>query len=473
MNKYTKLLNNSIIFAFGSLSSKLIVILLVPLYTYYLSSQDYGVVDLITSTQALLMPFITLTVEQAILRYIIGSKDKNEINSIFSSAFFICVISVFVFLIVCIILFYFRVWDPKLIFYFYLLICISSFQVIFSTYLRAVDKNKIFAVNGIIQVLTLLVFNVLFLVAMDLGIDGYLISLILSYVVSTIFCLCNSRDVGISYKLVSSKTLRKIISFSFPLIPNYSMWWLVNNSTRYVVLSFVGLSANGLFAVASKIPMCINVFVTVFQQAWQISAFEEFESQDRSKYYSSVFRHYYLFLFLLASFLLVINKWIFTYLVSDEYFLAWEMVPFLVFGVLYQTFSSFLGTIYTANYKTKSVFMTSAIGAGISIGSNFIFIPLYGAAYAGLGAALGFFIMWVFRLRDTRKIVYTELNYLEFFLLNVVYLIQIALLFIFRESSLFMVTAVQSFTFCIVIFISRSFIYTTLTFAKKKFLKKH
>ncbi|HBR3242540.1 TPA: oligosaccharide flippase family protein, partial [Klebsiella pneumoniae] len=78
MNKYTKLLNNSIIFAFGSLSSKLIVILLVPLYTYYLSSQDYGVVDLITSTQALLMPFITLTVEQAILRYIIGSKDKNE-----------------------------------------------------------------------------------------------------------------------------------------------------------------------------------------------------------------------------------------------------------------------------------------------------------------------------------------------------------------------------------------------------------
>ena len=149
------------------------------------------------------------------------------------------------------------------------------------------------------------------------------------------------------------------------------------------------------------------------------------------------------------------------------------MVPFLVFGVLYQTFSSFLGTIYTANYKTKSVFMTSAIGAGISIGSNFIFIPLYGAAYAGLGAALGFFIMWVFRLRDTRKIVYTELNYLEFFLLNVVYLIQIALLFIFRESSLFMVTAVQSFTFCIVIFISRSFIYTTLTFAKKKFLKKH
>ncbi|WP_181874646.1 oligosaccharide flippase family protein [Klebsiella pneumoniae] len=92
MNKYAKLLNNSLIFALGNLGSKVIVILLVPLYTFYLTTQDYGLVDLVASSQALLMPFITITAEQALLRYIIGEKDKDIINSVFSTALFISIV---------------------------------------------------------------------------------------------------------------------------------------------------------------------------------------------------------------------------------------------------------------------------------------------------------------------------------------------------------------------------------------------
>ncbi|EPG4873575.1 lipopolysaccharide biosynthesis protein, partial [Pluralibacter gergoviae] len=362
MDKYSRLINNSLIFALGSLSSKLIVILLVPLYTFYLSSQDFGTVDLIISTQALCMPFITLTIEQALLRYIINSKDKNEINSIFSSAFFICVTTNILSLIICFSLYFLDIFELKLIFFFWLLVFATSFQVIFSTYLRASDKNKMFALNGIFQVLSLLLLNLFFLVFMKMGIDGYMISLILSYFLSLFFCYFYSRELVITYRVVSFAIVKKIILFSAPLIPNFSMWWIVNNSTRYVILSFIGLSANGIFAVASKIPMCINLIVTVFQQAWQISAFEEFKRKDQSEYYSSVFRHYYLFLFLIASLLLMLDKLIFSFLVSEDYFRAWKMVPFLILAVLYQTFSSFLGTIYTANFKTKKVFSTSAIG---------------------------------------------------------------------------------------------------------------
>lgn len=472
MNRYSKLLNNSAIFALGSLGSKLIIILLVPLYTYYLSSQDYGIVDLISSTQALMMPFITLTVEQALLRYLIGSKNKDDINSIFSSSIFICIITLLILLIICGFIVLFDLWNTKLVIYFYLLVFASVFQVLFSTYLRAVGETKKFALSGIFQVTALLILNAFFLVYLNMGIDGYLISLIFSYIASAFYCLYCSRGVTVSFSLVNKQVVNKIIHFSLPLIPNYSMWWLVNNSTRYIVLSFIGLSANGLFAVASKIPMCINVFVTVFQQAWQISAFEEFESKDRSRYYSLVFRSYYQFLFILASFLLVTNKGIFTYLVSSDYYLAWEMVPFLVYGVLYQTFSSFLGTIYTANYKTKSVFLTSVIGAAISIGANFIFIPLYGAAYAGVGASLGFFVMWYLRLRDTRKIIYTELRFIEFSLLNIIYVIQVVFLFVFQELPMTVQLVIQLVLFFIVCYLSRGLLISIFCFLKQRFLKK-
>ncbi|HHI3395688.1 oligosaccharide flippase family protein [Klebsiella sp. CN_Kp090] len=473
MNKYAKLLNNSLIFALGNLGSKVIVILLVPLYTFYLTTQDYGLVDLVASSQALLMPFITITAEQALLRYIIGEKDKDIINSVFSTALFISIVMLVFFLFFCVLFYYFHVWSGKIIVYFYLLVFMAALQILFSTYLRAIGKSKNFALSGVIQVLSILFFNLIFLVYMKLGVDGYLISLICSYFVSNLYCFAYSRCLSIRFSEITRVSAKKIIAFSLPLIPNYSMWWVVNNSTRYVVLSYLGLSANGLFAVASKIPTCINVFVTVFQQAWQISAFEEFDSHDRSKYYSTVFRAYYQFLFIIASFLLVLNKIIFENFVSHEFMMAWKMVPLLILGVLYQTFSSFLGTIYTANYMTKDVFLTSFVGAGISIGANFIFIPMYGEVYAGLGASLGFFIMWLLRLIGTRKIVYTKIYYLEFILLNGMFLVQTFLLFLLNDISGEGQFFVQFLCFLMTMFLSKNFLSVLFLFFKNKILSKY
>ncbi|HBT5816285.1 TPA: oligosaccharide flippase family protein, partial [Klebsiella pneumoniae] len=153
MNKYAKLLNNSLIFALGNLGSKVIVILLVPLYTFYLTTQDYGLVDLVASSQALLMPFITITAEQALLRYIIGEKDKDIINSVFSTALFISIVMLVFFLFFCVLFYYFHVWSGKIIVYFYLLVFMAALQILFSTYLRAIGKSKNFALSGVIQVL--------------------------------------------------------------------------------------------------------------------------------------------------------------------------------------------------------------------------------------------------------------------------------------------------------------------------------
>lgn len=468
MNKYNKLVNNSIVFAVGTLGSKLILIILIPLYTYYLSSSDYGIVDLMTSTMSLLLPFITLTLEQALLRFIIKSKDNVEINKFFSSAFFVCLANLIFLFSLCVGASYFGVYSNKIIFYFYLMVFFSVLQTLFSTYLRAVGEIKKFAICGIFQVGVLCLSNIGLIVFLSLGIDGYIISIIGSSLLTTVLAFYFSKDLNISWGFVNKDRVTQLLFFSIPLIPNFSMWWLVNNSTRYVVLMFLGLSANGLFAVASKLPTIINMFVSVFQQAWQISAFEEFDSKDRSKYYSDVFRFYYQFLFIIASFLIFANKIVFTYLVSHDFSHAWIAVPWLILGVLYQTFSAFLGTIYTANFKTKSVFTTSFIGAFIAIVANFVFIPYFGLSAAGLGATLGFFAMWILRLIDTRKISYTHINYFEFALFNVIYVAQVFCHFEFADRSILFNGLIQTVFMIAMLILSRNFIITSGGFVYNK-----
>ena len=56
-----------------------------------------------------------------------------------------------------------------------------------------------------------------------------------------------------------------------------------------MIVGWIGKSANGLYSVAHKIPSILSILVTIFVQAWQISANEEFEKSDRSEFYSKVF----------------------------------------------------------------------------------------------------------------------------------------------------------------------------------------
>ncbi|HCM6242998.1 oligosaccharide flippase family protein [Klebsiella pneumoniae] len=473
LNKYTRLLNNSMIFALGGFGSKFILILLVPFYTFILSSSDYGVVDLMTSTLSFLLPFVTLTIEQALLRFVIKKKERDTIEKYFSNSFFICFFMLFLFFIVTFFLYLFDFYERKLIIYFYLMIFFSVTQVIYSTYLRAIGKSKAFAISGVFQVFVLCLSNVIFLLIFKMGVDGYLLSLILSSGVTTILCYFLSDKTFFSIKNFDKKVAIQMLLFSLPLIPNFSMWWLVNNSTRYVVLLYIGLTANGLFAVASKVPTIINMFVTVFQQAWQISAFEEFESKDKSVYYSTIFRMYYQFLFLIGSIILLLTKYVFSYFLADEYYSAWVAVPFLVLSILYQTFSAFLGTIYTAYFKTKNIFLTSCIGATLAITFNFLLVPHWGLMAAGLGASLGFIVMMILRLIDTRRMVNMSINYIEFCLLNFIYIVQAIILINYQDISSSNMLFIQLLFVLVFLFISREFLKITHNFVLRLIFKSH
>lgn len=91
-NKYKRLAGNSILFAVGNLGSKLISFFMLPLYTWKLTQSDFGISDLVLSTLSLLLPIISLSVYDAVLRF---SLDRNkDIKEVFSNSMFISMIGV-------------------------------------------------------------------------------------------------------------------------------------------------------------------------------------------------------------------------------------------------------------------------------------------------------------------------------------------------------------------------------------------
>lgn len=81
MNKYKKLIGNTVIFAIGSFSSKLLVFLLMPLYTRVLTTSDYGVMDIIVNTSNLLIPIVMVSINEGIIRFGLDRRSARATSS--------------------------------------------------------------------------------------------------------------------------------------------------------------------------------------------------------------------------------------------------------------------------------------------------------------------------------------------------------------------------------------------------------
>lgn len=467
MNSYKKLVNNSLIFAVGTLGSKLISFLLVPLYTYYLSTSEYGTVDLTITTVNMLLPIISVSAYEAVLRF---TMDKDEEPGIIlTNSITIALSGFLIALLFYPVLSYFNVLDGNLI-YLYAILFAQMIERILAQYTRALGKIKIFAINGILITFTTGILNILFLVYFGLGITGYYLAIILAYALSAIFLFITTgsfKDLRFSNN--NKSTITNLIYFAVPMIPNSLMWWLINASSRYFIIWFVGISANGLFAVASRIPALLNILYQVFNQAWQLSAIEEYENENKSAFYTNVFSNLSAVLFLGASGIIIFIKVVFDFMFAPEYFAAWKVVPFLLLGSIFSSFSSYLGTNYVAAKQTKGVFKTSIYGGVVSLILNAIFIPTIGIIGAGISSVISFFVMFLIRYFDTRQYIQLDIDWIKFALNVLIILAQVALMFIGLSQSTEIIAGIVLF---LVLLIVNREILTSIFKLIKSMIKK-
>jgi len=301
---------------------------------------------------------------------------------------------------------------------------------ILAQYTRGVGESKKFALNGIIISFATGISNLIFLVGLEFGLVGYFWSYIIAYSLATIFLVIWVKQIRvISITSISKEVGKSLLGYSIPLIPNSVMWWLINGSSRYFINGFVGIAANGVFAVSSRIPALINVVSQIFSQAWQLSAFEEVGEGSNSSFYTRIYELYSSVLFIATSVFIVVMKPLLALIFSVEFFNAWQPAPFLLLGTVFSALSGFVGVAYTATKKTKGVFKTSIYGGISSLLMNLLFIPTTGIIGAGFSSMISFFIMFIIRYFDTKDLVFLDINWKKFYSTILVILIQSLILF--------------------------------------------
>ena len=425
MDKYKKLLSNTLIISIGTFASKLLVYFLMPLYTAILSKEQYGTADLITNAANLLIPFCCIGITHGVFRFAADEEENNKV--VFSSGATVLLLSSTVFLLLSpFISFipYFESYAWLIAFY----VISSNFHTIAKEYIRAKGYMKLYAVQSILGTALTIAFNLLFLIPMKLGVTGYVLSVAVADAVGTVILIIYAKLYkDFSFKLVSKSKIKEMLKYSLPMMPTTVIWWITNVSDRFIVTSICGSGENGLYSAAYKIPTVIALVAGVFNEAWQISAISESKDEKEvSDFFSAVFERYQAILFLGCSMLIPFTPLATRILLNESYFTAWTFMPVLLVATVFSSLVTFIGTIYTVKKRTTMSLITAAIGAGLNIVLNFAMIPSMGAQGAGIATAISYFTVFAIRAIHSKKFMPFELKAWKLALNTLIVVVQMA-----------------------------------------------
>lgn len=424
---------NTLLFTISNFGTKVISFLLVPLYTYVLSTKDYGNLDLVATTVQLLVPIMTLNIQDAVLRFCL---DK-EYNPVQAAKVGLRVAGIATAILgVCLLVVYNLPFFPLSIMYsvyLYLMFITNAFNNIFSMYLKAVNKIKLLVFCGILNTLLTCSLNILLLLVFKLGVLGYLIANISGTAIAIIIMALGSGGLRLHSVQIPKGLFKAMSLYSLPLVANAIAWWLNNASDRYILAFFCGAAVNGVYAVAYKIPTILSTVQSVFYNAWSISAITEFDKEDSDGFIGNVYMTYSCVSLIGCSALLIGNIFIARLLYANEFFNAWKYVPPLLVGTVFNGIALFEGCIFTAVKNTKAVSITTVLGAIVNTICNFVLIPFIGALGASIATMVGYIAIWIIRTFQMRKIIRIKADWGSQIIGFTVILTQCAIALIFKQ----------------------------------------
>lgn len=411
MNRYKYLLKNVGLLTLSSFSTKLLSFFLVPLYTNILSTSEYGVYDLFNTTVAVLIPILTLNVQEAVMRFSIDTKYKRD--SIVTIATKYLILSNLIIIVGLLINKYICLSSivNQYSVYFFLMYLSQSLSGMVTMYVRGIDKIKSLSISSILSSMLTLVLNVFFLTSLRLGLPGYFLANIIGPLFQCVYLIFSANIYSdIKFKNNYKNESREMVEYSRPLIANSIAWWVNNASDRYIIVFFCGLAENGIYSVASKIPSILNIFQTIFNQAWTLSAVKDFDPDDKNGFFSATYKAYNCMMVIVCSGIIVFDKLLANLLYAKGFFIAWKYVPWLTIAILFGAMSGYIGGVFAAVKDSKIFAISTIYGAVTNVILNLIFTPFIGAMGSAIATTISYIEVWAFRYWHSKKYITIEID---------------------------------------------------------------
>lgn len=432
-------LTNSILYSFSSILQKGILFLLLPIYTRYLSPDDFGTLVIISTISGFLSQIFLMSIHSAASRFHFCSTDDGYKKKLWGTCFlFVLVNSIFVTSIVVLFNEYFIVPFIKGI-RFYPLMFISILTALFNAvylfylhWLRTLQKGKLYSINVISNFFIIVFLNLVGLIFFNLGIlspilSSFIVSII--YFIFSVFCFIRYSCFNFDFCVI-----KKTIKYAFPLIPHSISGYWSSSIDRIILNSYMNTHAVGLYSVASQFSVIISEISSGINKAFSPWFFERISNNKGNFYPVYIFAELSVILVsLLAMIISLFSPEIISIMTSSNFSNAWIPIVFLCYGKVAQCLYFFFSQPLFY-FSPKLVFIVSLTSLMTNILLNVILIPLFGIVGTGLSFYFSYMILSILALYlSLIKAPQIRFRYNRMFFISIIFLLLSLSVFVFQS----------------------------------------
>lgn len=463
--KKSRLLKKTILYFIGNLSSKLLVAMLIPIYAFFVKSEDLGYFDYTQTIMNIVVPIIFLAIWEAILKFLLNQgerKDKIIASSLIGSIA-ICLIYIFVtYVLNCL-----NILPIKYYVLVTIMIITYALAQIFQYYARALEENKVYVKASIAGTSINLILVVILIVILKLGIEGLYYSYILGQL--SIICIIGKKINILKYfklEFFDFKILGEMIKFSAPLVLNIISAWLINGYGKIIINTQIGEYANGIYSFANKFPLIITTLGSIISMSIIEEAIITANDKNFSKDFEKMIKKVYKLFACIVTISIPLIFLIFEFFKNTEYYEAKQYIIPLMIYAFSLTMGTNVGAIFQAINKTKYQFITTIIGGAICIIISYFLINTMGIQAVIIGQTLGMLITFIIRYLYAIKFAKIHID-IKLVLLSIIIFSIISIISI-KSTNIFMLSIIFIISVILMIIFNKDFIIQIINILKEK-----
>ncbi|MCU7495268.1 MAG: oligosaccharide flippase family protein [Ignavibacteria bacterium] len=436
-----RLFKDTIIYSFGTILTRGIQIIMLPIYTRLLTPADYGVYDLLNILTGLVNVTVALEITQGFVRHYSDAATEEE-RIAYSSTSFWFVLFMYCIFLTSTLLFSFplsslvlgKSYSPQIFVASMISIFGSGLFVFLQNQLRFYLKSKSFALVSIIFTLVSYSSTVVFLSVFKTGVVGIFWGLIAGYTVGNFLSWYMAKN---HYRLVFNwNKCKEMLRFSIPLVPASIGTMIFLYIDRIAINSLMSKDELGLFGVAYRFSAIVTLVLSGFQIALGPLIYLNYKQSSTPGEIAKIFRYY---LTMVLCFVLALSIFsiealkIFT---TPAYFRAEKVIPIISFATLFISMQIFAPGLALAK-RTKTIAVINIVAGLMNSLLVYLLIPYLGIMGASFGTLLTAIMLFAVNMYFSQKLFYIPHNWRKILSMFAFCMVFILIIFIFGNFSTF------------------------------------
>lgn len=406
-SQLTRLGRQSIIYGAGGLIQRVLAVILLPIYTRYLTPSDYGTVETLIALTTVLVIVLRLGISTAFIRFYFDSKDPERRRLVLRTSFWFTMTMATIGLVLGLAL------SPEIASGLFgssgeALVVAAAFVGLWAqmnweqmlALFRVEERAVAFVSATLVNIGVTIAATLTLVVALDKGALGVIVGNFTGTLVVYVLLLGYRREqLGLQ---VDRDLLRAMNRYGLPLVPSALMLWVTNFSDRFLLLKLADSAEVGLYSVGVRVASAMALLLTAFRMSWPPFAYSIEDDREAKATYSFVLTYVMTFMTWIATGLTLLSPWLVDLIAAPSFSRSSDVVGPLAFSVV--LFSGYVVVAIGLGRTKRTQFNWVVTGAAaiVNVGLNVTLIPRYGmmaAAFATLAAYATMFVGMVWWAR--------------------------------------------------------------------------